>query len=70
MTMTNDEILEAYRLGREQFWRGTPRDRNPFKLGRAKPDLDAADVFDCGWLSAEREAEAVDKALERMEAEG
>ena len=68
--MTNDELIECYRLGREQYYCQTPRDKNPFKLGRAKPDMDAADVFDAGWRAAQREAQAVDAALERMGAEG
>ena len=67
--MTDREILEAWKLGYGQFWCSTPQHANPFKLGRAKPDLDSADVYDCGWLSAEREAEAVDKALAAMEDE-
>ena len=67
--MTDREILEAWKLGYGQFWCSTPEHANPYLMGRARRDLDLADLYSAGWKAAEREAQAVDRALERMGAD-
>ena len=68
--ITNDEILSAWWMGHGQFWAGTPEHANPYLMGNARRDQDKADLFTIGWRCAQREAAAVDKALQRMGAEG
>ncbi len=64
--MTDDEILEAWKLGYGQFWCSTPQHANPYLMGRARRDQDKADLFTAGWRCAQRESRQVDRALAAM----
>jgi len=68
--MNDEEVIDTYRMGYSQHWAGTPEHCNPFLMGQARRDQDQADLFTAGWRAAQREAQAVDAALERMGAEG
>ena len=64
--MTDKEVIDTFRMGEAQHWIGTERRFNPFTLG-AKPDEIAAAVYLAGWRAAQREAQQVDRVLERIE---
>ena len=68
--MNDEEVIDTYRMGYSQHWAGTPEHCNPYAMGRAKRDLDLADLYAIGWRCAQREAAAVDKALAAMEDQG